>query len=139
MKSKVLSLVMASIFFSGSAFAEVVKSFDDKNNCTLYRATQEKTPRAAGETTILLKDVYGLSIQNMEIDFNAREVKTELIANVVMGINRKIVNDKVIIQEQNSEFTALINQLNRKVFLFEKACVNADNVLVYATQFPTED
>lgn len=131
------SILILSALISSSAFSAVVRSQDKTHNCTLYRVTTEKTPIQAKESVVIDKDVYGLTTENMEVDFDQREVRVNLVANVILGVNR-ILNSKARITEDNSEFKFLTNQLNRKVLILEKACVDANNALIYAQQFPNE-
>lgn len=136
MKLKI-SIIILSAFISSSAISAVVRSQDNVRNCVLYRVTTEKTPILANEFIVIEKDVYGLSTENMEVDFDQREVRVSLVANVIMSMNR-VLNSKARITEDNSEFKFLTNQLNRKVILLERACVDSQNAIIYAQHFPNE-
>lgn len=137
MKTK-LSLLILTALISSSAFSAVVRSKDYSKNCVLYRVTTEKAPKQARETVIIEKEAYGLSTEDMEVDFDAREVKVNLTANIVFGFNR-VLATKARILEGNTDFKNLTNQLNRKVMLLERACVDSQNEIVYARPFPTEE
>lgn len=132
-----LSIIILAALISSTAFSAVVRSQDKSKNCVLYRVTTEKSPKQAKEVIIVQNEAYGLSTENMEIDFDQREVKVNLMANVVMGFNKTLAAEARI-TEDNADFKTLTNQLNRKIFLLERACVDANNVIVYARPFPTE-
>lgn len=127
--------ILIALVSSTAAYSAVVKSTDKQNKCTLFRVTREETPKTMQEKQIIEKEVYGLSMLDLDIDFNVREARLTLQANVVMGFNRDIIGAKVRIPEGHPDFKTLINQLNRKVVLIEKACVDSKNVLVYASAF----
>lgn len=129
-------LVMGLFVISTSAFSAVYKSYDSKNSCNLYRAgqTEETTPQK-GEQVVLAKNVYGFSFSDLEIDFENREASVHIITNVVLGFNSPLLKSKVTMSADHPNFTALINQLNRKLYLLEKICVSSDNKIIYAAQF----
>ncbi len=133
MKSLLAFFVFMS--FSTSVSALVVKSQDKSNKCTLYRVTREASPKAINETVIADKESYGLSLINLDIDFNNREASVDLIANIVMGFNKNVVGTKVKIQENHPDFKLMVNFLNRKINLLEKACIDRNNNIVYVSQF----
>lgn len=132
-------LVMGLLSLTTSAFSAVVKSYDADHACTLYRVTTEdpgtKIKMAANETVVFSKAVYGLTFQNMEINFDNRDVKVQVTMNVVMGLNKPLVTPKSTISPDNSEFTTLVNHLNRKLNSLEKVCLSTDNKVVFAKQF----
>lgn len=123
--------------FTFAAHSAVVSSKDQQNNCTLFRVTTETSARENNETIILDRDVYGISLIDLDIDFNNREAQVQLTASVVMGLNRSL--GRVRIPENHPDFKLLVNQVNRKIFLLERACVDRNNVLVYAKAFETSD
>ena len=127
-----ICLVMS---FSTSASALVVKSKDILNKCTLYRVTTENSPKTTNETVIIDREAYGLSLIDLEVDFNQRLARVDLVANVVLGINKNVVGSKIKIQESHPEFKELTNLLNRRLNLLEKACVDHNNNLIYASLF----
>ncbi|MFA6238352.1 MAG: hypothetical protein WC635_13550 [Bacteriovorax sp.] len=138
---KLLAITLVTILASSSAFSAVVKSYDTEKNCDLYTVVQpdEKGKIKLKPTEVITysKDVYGLSFQEMEINFENREVLVMPIMNVVFGINRPLTATKTSISADNEEFNFLINQLNRKLYVFEKVCIG-DNKIVYAKMFETE-
>lgn len=127
-----LSALILMLILSSSAMGAIVRGYDKKEQCDIYRLTSEKAPRLQNESIITDKDSYGLSTIDMEVDFDEREVRVQLMANVVLGFNKVLTGSKVRILESNPEFKTLVNQLNRKILLLEKACVDKSNVLIYA-------
>lgn len=137
MKKSLLLLAWVTLFTS-SAFASVVKGYDEEKTCELYRIAQAdsdgKIKLEPNEVIVSSKEVYGFSFQSMEIDFDSREVLVQVTMNIVMGINRPLLGNKTILSSDHQDFNFLVNQLNRKVSLFEKVCIN-DNKIIYAKQF----
>lgn len=138
MKKVLLALTILSTVVATSAFASVVKGHDEQNGCDLYRVISAdntgKTKLKSGDIIIFPKEVYGLSFQDLEINFDNREAQVQIMMNIIMGINRPLINSKTIISPEHQDFNFLINQLNRKVSLFEKVCIN-DGKIVYAKVF----
>lgn len=136
-------ILLSTLLLASVSQAAVVKSFDHENHCTLYQAVAEQENGdvilTTGQTIFSKKRVYGLSFVEMEIDFDKREVSVVPTMNVVLGVNRPLFESKVVIREENPEFTFLINQLNRRLFLFEKMCINSSSEVVYAKYFPQEE
>jgi hypothetical protein len=135
-KTLILGLVA---LISTASFAAVVKTRDADTGCTLYKVVPAddngKVKVKAGEVVVSIKDAYGLSFQDMEINFDSREVLVQPTINIVLGLNRPLIGKKAIISADNKDFTYLINQLNRKVNLFEKVCITSDNKIAYAKMF----
>jgi hypothetical protein len=132
-------LVMGLLAISTTAFSSVARSYDSEHGCTLYRSVQDTDEAPGklnpGEVIFVNKHVYGMSLSNLEINFDAREAKADINVNVIFGINQKLLADKSSITEENPHFTNIINQLNRKVDLMEKVCLSSDNKIVYTTNF----
>ncbi|MGZ3789469.1 MAG: hypothetical protein ACXVLQ_13150 [Bacteriovorax sp.] len=122
--------------FTSNAFSAVVQSHDKENSCTLYKVvsgdSNGKVALRSGEVIINSKEAYGLSFQDMEVNFDGHEVMIQPMINIVLGFNRPLTAGKVSIPEEHPEFQFLINQLNRKVSFFEKICISSDNKVVYA-------
>jgi hypothetical protein len=123
---------------SSVGFTAVVKSLDIAQSCTIYRVSTPETPIANNEVLVSDRDVYGLTLTNMEINFEAKQVLVDPIMVVVLGLNRSLLNQKVFISNENPDFDFLINQLNRKLFVLEKMCISDNNELVYASMFETK-
>lgn len=133
---KTLLLIVLSII-STSAFSAVYKSYDSKESCSLYRVDNTNQSQDNGEV-VYSKNVYGLSFENLEVDFANREASVQVIMNVTLGFNRSLVNKKSTISADNINFTKLINHLNRKINLFENICINDDNQIIYANEFEVQ-
>ena len=135
-------LVMGLLTLSSAAFSSVVKGYDAKNSCNLYRVLYEENktdkPRS-GEVVVSTRSLYGLILENMEIDFDAREAKVQIVQNIVLGFNRPLLNNKAAIDERNPNFTKMINQLNRKVTNLDQVCVTSDNKFVYSRERPLDN
>lgn len=130
---------MGLLTLSSAAFTSVVKSYDQNKSCTLYRVINETTkPKQTNESVVYAKEVYGLALEDLEIDFDNREAKVQVIMNIVMGVNRVVVTGKSSIEETNPQFNYLINQVNRKLSLLEKVCLSGDNKIVYAKKMETK-
>lgn len=111
-------------------------SLDSKNECVVYRNTSKEKPIQAGETLINDKTSYGYTMQNLVIDFENEVVKVDIVNRIALGFNRSLVSGSVFIRASNPNFKALINQLNRVLFTFEKVCITSQNELMWAT-FPS--
>ena len=135
---KIILLSLLATFAASMASASVVKGLDAEKSCVLYRVVspdeQGKIKIKSSEVIIFDKDAYGLSFQDMEVNFDNREVLIQPTINVVLGFNRPLINGKAVIEAENPDFNFLINQLNRKLFVFEKICIN-DGKIVYAKMF----
>ncbi len=141
MKQSIFLLALMTLL-SAATQASVVKGRDAENSCDLYRVVSAdpsgKIVRNANEVIIYAKDVYGLSFQDMEINFDNREVLVQPTMNIVMGLNRPLTSTKAIIPADHQNFNFLINQLNRKLYVFEKICMD-NGKIVYAKMFETEN
>lgn len=139
MKKIIFFMLLAVLTQAGQA--AVIKKRDSEQNCTLYKVI---SPDANGklkisndEVIVTQKDAYGLSFIDMEINFDAREVLVQPTINVVMGLNRPLINAKASISADNADFNFLINQLNRKIMVFEQICISDNNIIQYAKMFET--
>lgn len=129
---KFLFVTLMALFVSNS-FAMVLKSVDRVNGCDLYRVskTEEASEVRANESVYSKKVVYGIKIENMDIDFANEEVSVTPIIQVVLGFDKPLVN-RVVIEKSNKDFKALTNQLNKSLTVFESVCISSDNRLVHA-------
>lgn len=129
-------LALATLMISTSAFSAVVKSYDAKNSCSVYKAvTNESNGKPKlnkNETVVFERNIYGFAFRNLEIDFENRLAKVSIDLSVVAGFNRPLFKNKLTIQESNPKFTDLINNLNRKVIELDTICINSDNEIIYA-------
>ena len=130
-----LSIVLFVI--STSAYSAVYKTYDSNESCNLYSVVNTNESQENGEV-VYSKNVYGLSFENLEVNFENREASVQVIMNVTLGFNRSLVNKKSTISADNVNFTKLINHLNRKINLYEKICINDDNQIIYANEFEVQ-
>lgn len=135
MKFFLIFLTILSI----NANAALVQSVDKTNKCTLYRTTSEQAPIKEDETVILEKEAYGITLVNLEIDFANKSALVQPEVSIVLGLNRKLTENKSKIKADNPNFTFLINQLNRRVLLLEKICISKNNEIVYGNPFETAE
>lgn len=142
MKNSAFTFVFLSIMAfnsTNSLQAAVVMSKDVVDKCENFRVTTDLTPKKQNEVMILDKDVYGLSTQNQEIDFENRVLKVDLMALVVFGLNRNLKGDKIRITDGHPEFINFSNQLNRKIMLLEEVCLSKNNEVIKFKYFDTEN
>lgn len=135
---KILIAALTALFVSNS-FAMIVKSVDRVNGCDLYRVTktEESSEIRNNESVYSKKVVYGIKIEDMDIDFANEEVSVTPIIQVVLGLDKPLVN-RVVIEKSNKNFKALTNQLNKSLTVFENVCISSDNRLVHAKIRVTE-
>ncbi len=135
---KTFILVLLTLI-STSGIAAVIKGRDSDNACTLYKImpsdAKGKVALSEGEVVIYFKEAYGLSFTEMEVNFDNREVLIQPTINIVMGFNLPLIQTKAAIPSDHVDFNFLINQLNRKILLFEKICITQDNKIAYAKMF----
>lgn len=141
MKKLLFLMLIAALTQVGHA--AVTKKRDLDENCTLYKVVSSdangKIKLTSGEVIVYQKDAYGLTFNDMEVNFDNREVLVQPMINVVFGFNRPLINAKASIKEENKDFNFLINQLNRKLYVFEQICISDKNVIEYAKMFEPEE
>lgn len=125
-------LFLSALFVSLLGQAQIVKSLDTAKSCTLYRLVTQDKPMLASEQMAYDYSVYGMSIRNLEVDFNKKIVTVDAFANLVLAIDRPFIPGRIQILPSNPDFKFLINQLNRKFILFDALCISAKSELVYA-------
>lgn len=130
----------ALMLFSLSSFASIVKSADTENQCTLYRSTKDETGDdiRRNEKIVIKKPTYGMSIIDLKIDFENQQVTVMPFVHVALGLDRQLNGKRAIIDRSNKNFDFLVNQINRKVFFFEKICIDREDKLIYATMPASE-
>lgn len=135
---KILLAALVTLFVSNS-YALILKSSDRVNGCDLYRVskTEESSEVRRGESIYSKKVVYGIKIENMDIDFQHEEVSVTPIIQVVLGFDKPLV-ERVVIEKSNPNFKHLTNQLNKSLTVFESVCISSDNRLVHAKVRVTE-
>lgn len=132
-------IIFTFLMANQTVFASVVKSIDENYSCNLFRVTTEETPITQDEVIINTKDAYGLTFVDMEIDFKNQTVSVQPVINTVLGLDKNLIPDRAIISPTNSDFKYLINQLNRRIFVFEKICITNKNEIKYAKEFEPKD
>ncbi len=55
-----------------------------------------------------------------------------------MGINKRITNESIRIDEKNPDFKVFTNQLNRKIQLLESVCLDGTNQVQSFSFFESE-
>lgn len=134
----ILGLMFLSLILAGTVKAAVVVSYDQDKKCQNFRVTSEEKPIKQTEVIVIGKEVYGFSTQNQEIDFEQKEVKVDVMALVVLGLNKKVTATKVSINENHPDFSIFINQLNRKIFLLEEICISKKSEVISFKPFESE-
>jgi hypothetical protein len=136
MKKLILFFVL---LISSSSFADILKSKDVENDCSLYavapRDANGEIIFSPGQKIVSKSNLYGFSFENMEVDFQNDVVRVEMIQNIVFGFDKPFFDHKLSISPENEKFTFLINQLNRSIMLFEKVCVDSNDNIIYAEFF----
>jgi hypothetical protein len=139
MKTTILIAASISTFLLSTGHAAVVKNRDSEESCTLYRVINSDSSGKINlnndEVIVDAKDAYGLTFQDMEVNFDTREVLVQPMINIILGFNRPLTTSKAVIPSTHPDFNFLINQVNRKLFVFEKVCITDDNKIAYATLF----
>ncbi|MBC7429020.1 MAG: hypothetical protein H7336_10435 [Bacteriovorax sp.] len=132
-------LVIGLLTLSSTAFSSVVKSYDSAKSCNLYRVVSETSKaKQNNETVIFDKAVYGLALEDLDVDFDNHQAKAQVIMNIIMGFNRPVVEGQLAIEEGNPQFKMLINQVNRKLSMLERVCISADKRIVYGKVMETK-
>ena len=141
MKKTIITFL--ALTFCSASFAAIVKSKDDINNCTLFQVIQPdengNIQTAENQSVVFSNDTYGMSFQDMEINFEKREVLVQPMVNIILGLNKQLIGSKAIISAKNDQFNFLINQLNRKILVFEKICIAKNNEIIYANYFDDQE
>lgn len=131
-------LALALLLSSTSSFASVVKNYDHKNACDLYRVLrgEEKAnyQPQKGDEVITPKDTYGFGVMDLSIDFNNRSASSKIMINIALGFNRFLTGSTSKIDSDNKDFTDYINQVNRKATLLQSVCINRDRTIIYFTK-----
>ena len=132
MKNQLFYLFIALIFMTAiPGFAAVVKATDKDQGCTLYRVTDQDNPMLKDESEVIPNDVYGLSIRDLEIDFNKKQVTVAVLVQIILGFDRNLTSHRLTISSTNPQLKYLTNEINRTVYLFNGICINHQNEIVY--------
>jgi hypothetical protein len=137
-KTSLYSFLLSFIFMTSHSLASVVTSQDTAAECTIYRTTSPEAPAQVGEQEVDPREVYGFSLINMTVDFDAKLVRVDMLKRVVLGFDRVMNEKPLTIKQGNPNFLFLINHLNRDLHIFEKFCLTADHELAWASLFKTQ-
>lgn len=113
----------ALLLFSNSVLAGLALSHDTKAGCAVYRVTSTEQPLLKTETLISEAYVSGFALRNAAVDFDSRAVRLEIVAIVRFGFNERPAGTATWISASQTNFSTILNSLNRTVFLYSKACV----------------
>ena len=56
----------------------------------------------------------------------------------ILGFNKPLLAQKQSIQATNEHFNFLTNQLNRKIMVFEKICIDSRSEIIYAQFYESQ-
>jgi hypothetical protein len=115
------------------SFGATVLSQDVKNQCTIFRATNQGTPQLKSESLNDDREIYGFVFQNMQVDFDRQIVIVDAVKSVVLGLDKPVVNGPVFISKKNPNFEFLINRLNRTFHVMDQICISQNNEIIWAT------
>ena len=90
-------------------------------------------PATNNEEVFVTKELYGLTIKDMQIDFNSKAVSFEVTKRIVFALDYPLLPDRVFVRATNPNFKFIVNQLNRDLFTFDKVCITSENEMIYAT------
>lgn len=120
--------LLLALILSISSFAGLRKT--QTENCTLYKVDNTITRETAGKNIISRKNLYGLYLKNMKINFDERNVTFDLQQAVVMGFDTMLTN--VTIDESHPKFEHFTNLLQKDLYLFDEICIDRDlNIVDY--------
>lgn len=130
----IISLFTVAILssISHTAVAGIALSRDAKSGCDLYRITTEEQPVSKTEELVSNARASGFSMRNATIDFETKVVRLQAVAIVRIGFNDRPAGASTWISPQQQNFNALLNSLNKTVFLFSKVCVAPTGQILWA-------
>jgi hypothetical protein len=133
---KSLFLILSMFIIAGTSHAGIFKSFDSEKNCTSYEIVNKvrndngenvyERSLSSGEEILTDKGIYGLSLKEVEIDFDTRSASFKLIKNVILGLNRPLLvtGARVTVDSSHKSFKNIINLVNKKISLIESICLS---------------
>ncbi len=142
-KSMILAFFLFAI--SQSTSAAIFKSYKSKKSCTYYEVVNKVRAESGeniyqrelqgSEEVLTDKTIYGLSLQNMTVDFNKMTASFDLIKNVTLGFNRPLLvtGARVSVDSTNKSFNKIINQVNKKITLINSVCLSDNLEIVEIT------
>ena len=138
MKAFFLSLIL--LLFSTSVFAEVTVKYDKKNDCKLYRVAAKKEVSGewvffpdleSGESIHKRVFLTGMSVSELEIDFDDRSARGLLEMRMPLHRNKNLVGTKVRISADNKGFTDFINRTNSEMNMISEICLDKNQNVIY--------
>ena len=144
--SKSLFLALFLFTICNTTSAAIFKSQNNKLGCTEYSVVNKvKTENGdyvyqrelkSNEEIITDKTIYGLSLKNMEIDFDKRTASFDIIKNVTLGLNRSLLSlgSKITIDSRHKDFQKVNNMLNRKLILITNICLDENLNIISISQ-----
>lgn len=121
--------------------AAVYKSIDSQMDCIRYEVISKikgedgisryERETLEGEELLSEESLYGLTVQDVDIDFDNREANFIIVKNVILGFNNSFFEDgrRNSIDSEHKDFKEMINQVNKKVRLIKSVCINTDNII----------
>lgn len=117
---------------SHSSFAGVRKI--ETPHCSNYVIDHDMPLDSTDENIVTKRQTYGLYIDNMKVNFEDQSVTFDLKTAIILGLNKKIIDERIKIKEDHPKFETFINFLNKDLLLFQEICLNRDNeVISYVT------
>jgi hypothetical protein len=137
---KAFQLALVLILASSSGLAEVTVKYDKKNDCNLYRVVAKK--EVGGEWTFspgleegesVHRRVFltGMSVSDLEIDFDDRSARGFLEMRMPLHRNKNLVGPKVRISAANKGFTDFINRTNSEINMIHEICLDRNHNVIY--------
>lgn len=137
---KVIFLFFILLFAGVSGFAEVTMKYDQKNDCELYRAVSKRNVGGQwefvpelerGEVVHKRVSLFGMSVSDLEIDFEKRLAKGFLEMRIPLHRNKNLVDSKVKISANNKGFTDFINRTNSEINMIYEICLDRAHNVIY--------
>ena len=137
---RAIFLFVVLLLAAVSVFAEVTMKYDQKNDCELYRAVSKRNVGGewefvpeleSGETVHKRVSLFGMSVSDLEIDFEKRLAKGFLEMRIPLHRNKNLVSSKVKISSKNKGFTDFINRTNTEINMIYEVCLDRNHNVVY--------
>lgn len=119
----------------------VTERYDHEQDCTRYAIVNKERNSAgvlvlerellANETIVDDRVHYGLSTQNLKVDFDERVARMEIISHVTLGRNQNLAGKDVLVELEadHPKFDQILNTLNRRLFLFSEVCLRDGKIV----------
>lgn len=123
------SLIIGSMTLLTLTQAQAAVVRIQERECTNY-TINDSGKLSEDEVMVLNKRVYGLYIDDMNVDFDNRQVKFDLRAAVILGLNRNVLRNQIKINDSHPRFKKFVNLLNKDLHLLHEVCLNRDYEVV---------